>query len=359
MTSGLQRSSNETEGADPFADPRWFPERFDDRTGELSFVLTDRDALAGQAFLDARWSRLGAERKRVGAAALIPRLPVDTPRTNFLWHTGFCCSTLLAKALDAPQRNLSLCEPQILVEVADAKRMGLLAHGGAYTKLPQLVFHLLTRTIDSDASTTLKPAPAANFLLHEAAQQTSGPMLFLFSDCRSFLISLIGMGEEGRKYARRMLLAVLGDGHPQSYWPVPQIMSLSDLEAAALVWHMQMAEFLREWPLLGTRARSLDCDAFLESPVEVLNLLDEFFSLGLGSEHAKHVTEGPLFRRNAKNPQSAFDASARREQHRQIALQMGTELDRIVARSYELCPGTPRGAPLPNPLVTADKSYVP
>jgi hypothetical protein len=139
---------------------------------------------------------------------------------------------------------------------------------------------------------------------------------------------------------------------------VPNLLVLSDLELAAVLWHMQIGEFLRHWPQLGQgRAASLDCDTFLERPAETLSRLDEFFGLSLGADHPARVLEGPLFRRNAKTGEEAFDAVRRREEHRQMAEQLGSDLDRIVARSYEICSATPRGVPLPDSLLPSDKRY--
>jgi hypothetical protein len=290
---------------------------------------------------------------------MIARLPLQTPRPCMIWHTGFCCSTLLAKALDGPGRNLSLCEPQVLVDVVDAKRAGKFARD-LPPAVPQLAFHLLSRGFAPEELVTLKPAPAANVLLRDAATQTSGPMLFLFSDCRSFLVSICKLGENGRKYVRSLFLAMLHDDHVQAQWPAPKLLSMSDLELATIVWHMQIAEFLRNWPLLGAgRAASLDCDAFLASPVDTLRKLDHFFALGLGEEHLESVASGPLFRRNAKTGEDSFDASRRLKEHAQTAQQLGGDLDRIVAGSYAICRTTPRGAPLPEPLVPIDKVYCP
>src|ERR1700722_20795283 len=147
---GSRGVTNEYQGAAPqnediIRDARWFPEHFDAQSGGLSFVATDADVLASQTFLDTRWDRGPAERRRVNAASMTDRLPQELPRPNFIWHTGFCCSTLLAKALDRPGHNLSLCEPQILVEVADAKRAGALARSSQSARVPQLIFHLLGR----------------------------------------------------------------------------------------------------------------------------------------------------------------------------------------------------------------------
>jgi hypothetical protein len=344
---------------DLFDSPSWFPEGFDQNRSEFLFVAADRSELASQSFLDWRWNRSGATRQTAGTTAMIARLSPQNPRPCIVWHTGFCCSTLLAKALDRPGRNLSLCEPQVLVDVVDAKRAGKFARDLS-PAIPQLAFHLLSRGFVPEERVTLKPAPAANALLRDAATQTSGPMLFLFSDCRSFLVSICKLGENGRKYVRSLFLAMLHDDHVQAQWPAPKLLSLSDLELAAIVWHMQIAEFLRSWPLLGAgRAASLDCDAFLALPVDALSRLDDFFSLGVGKNHLEEAVSGPLFHRNAKTGEDSFDASRRLKEHAQTAQQLGSDLDRIVARSYAICRTTPLGTPLPEPLVPIDKVYCP
>ena len=344
---------------DVFDSPSWFPEGFDQNRGEFRFVAAGRAELASQPFLDWRWNRSGAARNTANAAGMIARLPPQNPCPRIIWHTGFCCSTLLAKALDQPGRSLSLCEPQVLVDVADAKRAGLFARD-FLAAVPQLAFHLLSRSFMLQERVTLKPAPAANTLLREAATRTSGPMLFLFSDCRSFLVSMCKMGENGRKYVRSLFLAMLHDDHAQAQWPAPKLLSMSDLELAAIVWHMQIAEFLRNWPLLAAgRAASLDCDAFLASPTDALRKLDEFFSLGFGAEHVEQVASGPLFRRNAKTGEDSFDTSRRLNEHAQTVLQIGGDLDRIVSRSYAICRTTPRDSPLPDLLLPIDKAYCP
>lgn len=359
MTEGAPIAPPKNSQTDVFESPSWFPEGFDRNRGEFLFVAADRSDLASQSFLDWRWNRSGAARTTAGATAMTARLPPQNPRPCIIWHTGFCCSTLLAKALDRPERNLSLCEPQVLVDVSDAKRAGKFARD-LPPAVPQLAFHLLSRSFAPEERVTLKPAPAANTLLRDAATQTSGPMLFLFSDCRSFLVSVCRLGENGRKYVRSLFLAMLHDDHAQAQWSAPKLLSMSDLELAAIVWHMQIAEFLRNWPLLGAgRAASLDCDAFLASPVDTLRKLDNFFSLGLGNNHLEEAVSGPLFRRNAKTGEDSFDASRRLKEHAQTAQQLGGDLDRIVARSYAICRTTPSGIPLAEPLVPIDKVYCP
>ena len=326
----------------------------------ICFYPTDYDVLSSQVFLDGRWEKTFISYRKASTKIIQNLISPKPCRLNFIWHTGFCCSTLVAKALDHRQKNLSLCEPQIMVEIANAIRAVTSANDAMLRHVPNLIFHLFGRAFAPNALVTLKPAPAANRLLRQAARSTTGPMLFLYSDCRSFVTSIAKLGEEGRKYVRSLFLVISEDGYIQNKLPVDRLISLSDLELAALVWHMQIGECLRNWPLLAQgRAYSLDCDAFLASPYEVLKKIDNIFSLNLGADHLKQVVEGPLFKNNVKIGRSSFSAASRREQHAEVRRQLGSDLDRIVEQSYAVCFNTPRGAPLPNPLSVIDKVYFP
>jgi hypothetical protein len=343
--------------SDALADPRWFPEGYDPHAREFLFVAADRRELSAQTFLDGRWDRSGSQRMRVGGG--IDPIPDASNPARIIWHTGFCCSTLLAKALDRPGRNLSLCEPQLLVDIAEARRTGSLATDAA-SSVAQSALFLLGRSFAPDERVTIKPSPAANGLLQLVPAHATGPALFLYSDCKSFLISIHKMGEPGRKYIRRLFLALLADGHMQARWPTSKLLAMSDLELGAMVWHMQIAEFLRAWPVMArTGAASLDCDAFLASPLETLIALDRFFALEIGADRLREVVAGSLFRQNSKTGEADFDVARRAAEHRRIEENIGDDLARIVARSYQICTGTPRAAPLPNPLRPIQKNYDP
>jgi len=343
------------------SDARWFPLDFDPRSAAVNFVETDWNILAAQPFLDMRWDVRMARRERAMLTELNgnPALGENIPALNFIWHTGFCCSTLLARAITVRRHNLSLCEPKILADLADVKRAGMFLLDRALAELPRTAFRLLARS-GGNAQTTIKPAPAANYLLPEAARLSSGKMLFLFSDCRSFVISIARLGDDGWRYVRHMFATLLRSGHLGAEWTGPRLWDLSDLEVAAFVWHLQMEEFLRDWRLLGyDRARSLDCDAFLATPDETLVRLNEFFGLGLPSEEILATVSGPLFHRKAKGGQAPFDARQRQAEYDAVAKSLGAELDRCIAWSYETRPATAHTAPLPAALMPIDKAYLP
>jgi hypothetical protein len=338
------------------SDARWLPVDFDPRSRSVGFVQTGYDGLAAQPFLDARWDRRALPQARVAVPELLAAMRGREPaRCNIVWHTAFCCSTLLARALNAPGRSLALCEPKLMVDLADTKRAGMFLLDRELAALSDAALALLARPIQG-CTVALKPAPAANYLLAEAEASIDGRRLVLFSDCRSFVISLARKGDEGWQYARAMFAVLLRSGHLAPDWHGPRLWDLNDLQIAAFVWHMQV-DLLRRSTADATRVRSLDCDALLDDPEGTLRALDAFFGLGLGDAHI--AGSASLFRHNAKNPAVPYDARRRREEQDTIAARLGAELDRAVAWSYDAYPATPGGAPLPAPLVATTKAYRP
>lgn len=349
---------------DVLADPRWFLEDYHEDIRKLRFIHAGRDELARQAFLsEGLWDYAALPKAEFAESAVSGHMPHSgtPPQLNFIWHTAFCCSTLIARALDKPGVNLSLKEPGILLTLAEAKRQNAIGSGKPFSwRLAETVFRLMDRPFHAGEKVTVKPPNLANHALREAIQLTRGKHLFLYSDCRSFLVSVAKKHDYGRTFARELFARIVGDGNEQEAWPLTQTFRLTDLRAAAIAWHMQIAEIQRNWSLLAPgRAVSLDCDAFLSAPEETLAKVDDFLELGLGRAHLAQVMTGPVLSRHSKSAITAFAVENRRAEHDRIAADIGVDLDQVVAWSYQLCRSTPRGAPLADPLVTLDKAYHP
>ena len=344
-------------------DAAWFPARLDPKRGVLEFVRTERDELVREAFLDARWDRSGRQHESVPVTELGRALstPVARPRLNFIWHTSFCCSTVIARALDAAGKNLSLKEPDVLTTLADVKRAQRQT-GGLAPDLPQIVFKLLARQMNPGEAILVKPSNVANFLLPEAAALTQGRALMLYSDCASFLVAVMDRGEERRGHVRRVFDKIVGDQmNGGNRWPVEKLFPMTDLQIAALSWHLQISELASEMTSTWRdRAASLDCDAFLTHPGKTLTAIDEFFELELGAEHITRVVEGALLETDAKGQRVApFAARERRDQWSRLPERVRHEVAAVVAWSYEAFKTTASDPPLPRPLVPLEKKYQP
>ncbi len=325
------------------SDPSWFADNFDPKARTVSFLHLDRAKLSDAPFLDSRLNRSGAEQTALSFDAL--EAPPSPPHLNFIWHTSFCCSTLIAHALDAPGKNLALREPGITMTLAAAKRAGWFARE---RQLPARVFGLLARRFSDREQILVKPTNTANTLIEDAARLTSGKMLFLYSSQREFLLSIAKKKLDGYIFARKIFSIFAQDGDAIGKLPPQQLFEMSDLQIASLVWQMQVGHFRRMMTILGPRAAALDCAQFLADPKAVLARLDKFFELGLGAEHIETIA--PMFARNAKNERESYDAAKTARESEALAQSLGPDLERVIDWSYQAAPDTPRKNPLPNPL---------
>jgi hypothetical protein len=321
-------------------DPRWFLDGLDVASGRANFVLTDRATLSAAPFLDHRLSRPDAPRAAVPLSEL-RAIGFEPPPLGFIWHTSFCASTLLAACLDSADRCLALKEPGALVVLAALKRGGRLRD----PVLARAVFTLLARRFHPREQVLIKPSNSANTLIAEAAALTTGPMLLLYSDCESFLLAMARRGFGGFSYVRDLFMALAADGHPAGRWPADQLLKLTDLQLAALVWRMQMDGLEAASATLGGRARSLDCRDFLGDPGPALRAVDDFLGLRLGREAIERTAAGPLFTHDAKRPGESYDAAARAEEDQRLRARLGPDIDAVLASMAQAFPMPPRLAP--------------
>jgi hypothetical protein len=345
---------------DIVSDARWFPTDLAASTATYTFHLIDRTTIEGLAGLaDAAWDPSGLPSITVPLSELEGCIPSGPkPKLNFIWHTAYCCSTLLSRLLDAEDRNLSIREPKVLVALANAKRRGFFGRRETEA-LPSVTFHLIARPIPPGTSVTVKPATAVNYLIRDTTVLTEGRMLILFSDLATFLVSIVRNGEQRRTFNRRLFALIAADGNEQYRWSREKIFELSDLQVAALVWHMHIAEFARSLPMIEPgRVAALDCQSLLEDPQQTLDRVDRFLQLGLGPSRIQKVLEGPLTRFHAKQPGDPYSVPQRQSDLGGIARKTKEDVEAVIEWSYEVCRSTPGvGPPLPNCLTVLDKDY--
>src|SRR5690349_12255151 len=98
-------------------DPRHYVADYDAAADAFLAVDVDEALLARAPFLDRRLEVDWNGALRVDAAAVAAP---DVAPPAFVFHTAFCCSTLLARALDAPPRVVALKEPLALMSLSQA-----------------------------------------------------------------------------------------------------------------------------------------------------------------------------------------------------------------------------------------------
>ncbi|WP_395647418.1 hypothetical protein [Terricaulis sp.] len=297
------------------ADPTWLPHDYEPRDDTLTFVRLDREAQRRAIYLDQRF----LARAPKSMPAPIHELPVDAIAAraqpmHFVFHTSFCASTLMARALDVPGVAMGLKEPAVLLSFADAWAGGRRSPG-ASTVL-NAALNLLSRPLAPGEINVVKPVNIVNYLIPIFMNwRRDTKAIVMHSTLDAFLRAIARRGLEGRNFARGV--------HHQLSTAIPlehglsaeDMVRMSDLQIAAMAWLMQTAFVSSVVKIFGPeRIRLLNGDRFVAEPAPTMSRLSAFFGLAMNDQQISDLVEGPVFREHSKQPMLAFDASSQKAQ---------------------------------------------
>ena len=190
------------------ADARWFPFDLDLPAGRIRFLHVAPTVLDESVFLDHRIAL--AERRPLDVAR--DGLALPPPATPaWLFHTSFCCSTLLARALHASPAVEVLKEPFALRRLSDAR------HAGAgIDEWIDPVARLLARRWHAGSRTVIKPTHVALNLAPALLAATPGaPAVLLHSGLADFIVSNLKKPPETKDKVGRLAARLVADAG----WP--------------------------------------------------------------------------------------------------------------------------------------------
>lgn len=166
------------------ADPRWFladlhvPERW------CGMLRVDEDVIDRSNFLDTRIEAPLDQVVRCSVAQAAAAT-MRGGRIAWLFHTSFCASTLLARALHLAPFTVALKEPLVLRRLADARYRGWSLDG-----LVEPCVRLLGRPWHPDGAVVIKPTHVALNLAGDLLAATPGSRAVVVTcSLAEFLIS--------------------------------------------------------------------------------------------------------------------------------------------------------------------------
>ena len=338
--------------------PRLFLHRINFSTGRFEFIDIERANIAANTFLDDQSLAACPRQPGISFDDLSNQLKEHkaclAPADKFIFHIGFCCSTLVSRALEHPGAVLSLREPNIFHNLADFKRWPKTGPPtrpmtrpvtrpmtGPVAKINfdealDIGLRLLNRPFEDTETIVVKPANITNNLIMDImGKNPSTKAVFLYVPLKSFLISILKKGEAGRAFSRKLFMKYrLDEAFRQSVFFKTPFM-LTDLQVVVFLWIMQMQLF--QQCLESTQARRifiLNGEHFLENPSHHLTRMAAFFDLPLDKEHFDSVVEGPVFQTDSKRPGRAFSSMERIRENRQTYNNHARAFDEILKWAY-------------------------
>jgi hypothetical protein len=310
------------------ADPTWFPFDLDLAAGNARFLRFGAEVLDQSVFLDHR-------------IALVERSPVDVPLASlaircatpaWLFHTSFCCSTLLARALHANPWVEVLKEPFALRRLADAMHAGHDTGAALST-----VVALLARPWHENSRTVIKPTHAALNLAPALLDATPGSRaVVLYSGLSDFLVSNLKKPPQTQEKVGRLAARLAHD---------------AGFDAELL----RAAEAAADWPGLvavqWTAAIALAQRALRHAPSRVIALSDrelladipgrvaavaEWLALPAPPEHIA-ARAAQAAGRHAKETDATYDAAQRAREAEQVRQHFAVPIEQAMAWARAQC----------------------
>lgn len=311
-------------------DAAWVPHQYEPSADTLSFVYLPREAQRAAVFLDRRFVG-GAFRSPPAPIRALPAKQIRDAAgsLHFIFHTGFCCSTLLTRALDIPGVSMGLKEPAVLLSFAQHWSHARQTPGALNAM--GVTLDLLSRPLSPGETQIVKPSNVANHLLPDVLHLLpNAKVVIVYSGLRSFLEAIARRDNGGRAFGRQIFQGFASSIPLQATFSVEEQLLLTDLQIAAQAWLMQMAFFASIIRHYGaTRVRTLNSDALLADSAAALVKVGKFFGLAHKTRGWSDIAAGPVFKEHAKEHGLPFDARAHRAQLAAAGATHATEISAV------------------------------
>lgn len=305
----------------------WLAHRYDETSDNFQFVHLAREAHKSATFLSDDYLPADLQKHIVARRDLSDLPPSETP-LHFIFHSGFCCSTLLTQALDLPGKATSLSEPTILRDMVGYADRG--ANKERYREVLSRSLQLLARPFEPQEAVIAKPSCVVNRYAESILEiSPSSQAVFLHAPIRVFLNSIARKGITGRLWGRELFLGLRSSDKPDLGFSENELFGQTDLQIAGLAWLVQNRIYQTLLAKFGeNRIRSLDSETFLARAAEVLERLGELFRLDITADRAQTIAGGEVFQRHSKFGDQ-FDAEERKREREAGQSAHADEIDKV------------------------------
>ena len=216
---------------------------------------------------------------------------------SYIFHTAFCGSTLLSRALNEVPKVMVLKEPDVLLKISCQSLVV-----GNEKIIPYLRDSLkeLSRPWAGTGSVAIKPTNSVNRIILEILDVYPGKAILLYSELEDFLVSCFKKLPMADQKLRWMAQHLIHQTQLQKNLNVETLHPFGFIEACVMTWYSQMEYFAKAIERdHGDSIRTLNMKDMLARPFESVQAASRF--LGLEKSEAELAESvGREFKRNSK-----------------------------------------------------------
>lgn len=309
------------------ADSIWLPNRYDESQDLIHFVRLTREEHRAVTFITDEYIRPDAPRLVLNRSDVMAAAGPPAP-LHFIFHSAYCCSTVLARAVDIEDVSMGLKEPLILNDLVGWRRRG--ADPRQVGAMADAILTLLARPFAPGEAVVVKPSNVLNGLAPAVlALRPRSNAILLHAPLADFLGSVAKKGLWGRRWVRELFIGQLRDGIVDLGLDEHQYLDLTDLQIAAASWLAQHRLFSLLVEKFGPkRVRVLDSTILTARPEAVMAGLSGLFGLGLDEAGIEKAVAGPAFTTHSKS-MAGFGAADRLAEQRDAASIHADEIGKV------------------------------
>ncbi len=243
---------------------------------QVWYRVLSEQVLYQTAFLDQRLALVKDESLFAASLTLLDEYQQQLVRpVNWIFHTSFCCSTLLARLLQVQNQVLAIKEPIVLNQLADAFRQQP-ENSKQFIRLFAQITGQLNKQFRSDQMIILKTSNYMNALLNQTHRiNNSSRILLVVGGIRSFARSMLKNREEATKTVPVFLRALMHDISIKTDY-LPGTDFKQDI---AYMWAVQIilfSEFVQNSKLSVAMVKKQD---IISNTRAVVSACDQFFGI--------------------------------------------------------------------------------
>ena len=328
-------------------DPNWLAHRYVESKDAIQFVNLPRAEHARVTFITEEHLSPDLRRFEFARRDVMALSPSPAP-IHFVFHSAFCCSTLIARVFDRDGLAMGLKEPAILNDIVGWRRRG--ASGRDVAELTDHALTLLARPFAAGEAVIVKPSNILSAHIRMMmALRPNARALFLYAPLPVFLTSVAKKGLDGRLWVRELMAGFRTDGLVRLGFDDAALFGQTDLQIAASGWLAQQALFAELLPVFRNRVRSLDSETLLDEPHKAVAALAELYGLEVSTDEVADLVAAS-FGRNSKTGE-AFGRSAREAEYADAAAAHRDELEKGTRWAEVVAEGAGIPLHLPQPLI--------
>lgn len=319
--------------------PEQYFHRFDFESNHASFIQMNRQSFKTSPFLDNRIDRISDLVTKIDQEEYLTLedSALRKKKCKFIFHTAYCCSTLLSRALDIDNKTLAYREPISLHQLAVMKRrpeMFSADQFDSWDKYLRFTLQMLSKTWGKKEIAIIKATDSCNNIIVDIAAVIPDSSLLLYSKLEDFIAS--NLKSDGR---RRFLKNFVMRSSKDAYsFPVVSSINaniLNDAKSAVYVWMVQMLSY--EATVKRSHCKTLDAANLLDRPQHYLSSLSQYFELDLNHADIEGIIQGPAWNRHAKiSEKASFSSEDRLKEKTNVISQNKSDIRAAIQWAYKL-----------------------